>query len=262
MARVSKSVIPAQASQALSTIDAQLASEVALLRNQINAPSGNKIRIEVAGSFTTPDGLDLGSSFQAVVVDFYNRNMFYKQSFQKDNVTPPDCYAMGKVRLDMAPEADSPEVQHPKCQGCWANEFKSGQNGKSKACQNRYWVALLVVDPDNPEAHNDPGAPLYILDLSPTNQKSFEGVMSYVAQALGAPIKAVITFSAKNVGTYAAVTASDPVPNPSYGVHFGRREEAVVALTRKPDFSAYEAAPPARGRGAAAPRRAAPTGRR
>lgn len=262
MARASKSLTPKTTGTSLANIDAELANDVALLKNQINQPSGNKIKIEREGSFTNPEGLDLGDQIQVVVVDFYNRNFFYSGPYNPNNIVPPDCYSMGKDKNKMAPEADSPDAQNTDCASCPLNAFKSGANGTSKACQNRYWLAVLLVDPDNPDAHNAPDAPIYTLDLSPSNLKSFEGAVQHVARALnGPPVKAILTVTATNVGTYAKVTFSDPMPNPDYALHYGRRAETVDVLTRRPDFTAAAAAPQTRGR-AAPPARRATTPRR
>src|SRR5690606_5403449 len=112
-----------------------------------------------------------------------------------------------------------------------------------------------------PGAAAEPDAPLYTLELPPTAIKSFDGIVSNIMRSLsGPPVKAMLTVRAKNVGTYALITFHDPLPNPDYAVHYARRVEVQDMLFRKPDFAAYEAKAPVRGRGAArAPaRRAAP----
>lgn len=250
----------ASAGKSMANIDAELANEVELMKGQLGQPGGNKINVSVPGDFTLPDGVNLGNEIKVVVVDFISSNKMYFTPFDKDNPTPPDCYAIGKDIAKLAPEPDSPDIQHPTCAGCWANEFKSAANKKGKACGNRRILAVLIVDPEKPEAHNAPDAPLYILDLSPTNIKSFDGMASMIGRSLnGPPVKAILTVVGKNVGTYAAITFHDPEPNPDYGLHVARRPETVDMLNRKPDFT-QKAAPakagkPA-GRGQAPARRA------
>lgn len=256
MARTSKSVVAASTGGALATIDQELALDVANLRQQISAPSGNKIKLEATGDFVLPDGMNLGNEIQVVVVDFISRNFFYSGPYNPQNISPPDCYSMGKDKAALAPESDSPAAQSDKCSTCPLNAFGSGNNGKSKACQNRYWLSVLLVDPENPDAHNSPDAPLYLLDLSPSNLRSFEGAIAHTSRLMGHWVKAIYTLQGKNAGTYATITWVDPVPNPDYAAHVARRSEAEDALYRRPDFAAAAAAP-ARGRGAPAPRRAA-----
>lgn len=245
----------------LANIDAELQNEIANIKETIGQSSGNRLKLEVTGDWTLPDGANLGNEIQVVVIDYASRNNFYLTNFDRDNPTPPDCYAMGKKIADMAPEDDSPEKQSDKCGTCPMNQFGSGQNGKSKACQNRRYAAVLLVDPENDGAHNEPDAPIYLIDLSPSNIKSFDGAVGMVARSLnGPPIKAILTVVGKNAGTYATATWIDPVPNPDYAQHVARRAEVQDLLYRKPDFAAHEAKQqqqkPARGRGASAPRRA------
>lgn len=244
MARSAKSTAVTKKSTgtAVALIDDQLTAEANALAKQIGAPSGNKLKVDVTGKFVTPDGLDLGSEIQVVVVDFISRNFFYSTAYSPGEITPPDCYSMGKDVQAMKPEDDSPMKQHDACATCPMNAFGSGQ-GNAKACQNRYWVSVLLVDPDNPEAHNDPAAPIYLLDLSPSNRKSFEGAIRSTTKMLGHWAKAMYTVIAENAGTFARVSWVDPVPNPDYAAHVARRPEVEDVLLRRPDFSAAAAAP-------------------
>ena len=264
MARTSKALAKANSGStgtSLATIDAELNTEVANLKNQIGAPSGNKIKIEATGDIVLPDGQSLGDEIKVAVVNFAARNLFYSQAYNPTNITPPDCYAMGSERHDfLQPEDDSPDKQSEKCSTCPLNAFGSGNGGTGKACQNRYYVAVVVIDPDDPDAAGELDAPIYMMDLSPSNLKSFEGAIRAATGALGHWAKAQYTVNAKNVGTYAKVTWLDPEPNPYYAAHYARRSEAEAMLFRKPDFTPRENAPK---RGARAPaRRAAAPSRR
>lgn len=272
-----KKTVPAKTALAKATtgtsianIDAQLDSEVANIKNQVGQASGNKISVEVNGDFVLPDGANLGNEIQVVVLDFVGRNNFYDQIYNAQNPAPPACYAIGPLAsandpnglMGMAPEPDSPAVQHDTCNGCWANAFNSAANGKAKACQNRRLAAVLVVDPENPEGYLASDATIYTLDLSPSNIKSFDGAISYATKSVGHYIKVIFTVTAKNAGTYALVTFGDPIPNSGYAANAGRRGECADMLQRKPDFTRAAPAAPARGRGAAAaPRRPAATRR-
>lgn len=260
----SKSIAPVKKATgtSMANIDQELSSEVANLKSQIGQPSGNRIKVEPTGDFVLPDGQNLGDEINVVVVDFVSTNKFYSGPYNPSNPSPPDCYAIGRVLGDMAPEADSPSVQADDCATCPLNQFGSGLNGKSKACKNTRTLAVVVVDPEDPSAAAAADAPLYTLDLPPTAIRSFDGAVSAVARSLNAPpVKAVLTVSARNVGTYALITFTDPVPNPDYAAHYGRREECQDMLFRKPDFTPRETKPQGRGRGAAPARRATPSRR-
>lgn len=233
----------------IANVEAEMSQAAQDLRSQIGQSSSNRLKVTPQGDFTLPDGMSLGNEIQIVVVDFISRNSFYSGVYNPNNPSPPDCYAMGRIIMDMAPEPDSPSIQSDKCAICPMNQFGSGANGTSKACKNTRELAVLVIDPENPEAHNDPAAPIYTMSLPPTAIKSFDGAVGYVSRTLGGlPIKAIITVTAKPVGTYALISFVEPVPNPDYALHWGRREEVQEALFRKPDFAAA-AARPAQGGG-------------
>lgn len=241
----SKAVAERPQVKSIATVDAELSKEVALLKDQINAGGGKTIKVKPQGFFESPEGVNLGEEIQLVVIDFINRNAWYSKPYDPDNVTPPDCYALGKNIKEMAPESDSPERQNDTCGPCPLNQFGSASNKKGKACRNFYDLAVLVVDPDRPDAHNSPDAPMYVLQVSPKNRPAWESVVPSVARTLdGPPIKAVITVSAKTApqGTFALLNFhGDFTVNSNYASHATRRGEASELLFRHPDFAAYEA---------------------
>lgn len=229
--------------KSIAHVDAELQKEVAALKDQIKQPGGRNIKLQPSGDFIGPDGVNHGNEIQVVVLDFISRNSFYPHPFDQDNPTPPACYALGKVIKEMKPEADSPEKQSDLCITCKLNEFKSAPNKKGKACRNFYDLAVLIVDPENPKAHNAPDAPIYVLPVSPKSLRAWDGIVPAVARALdGVPIKAIITVSGTPAGTYATLQFhADFVANPDYAQHFQRRAEASELLFRHPDFAAYAA---------------------
>jgi hypothetical protein len=252
------------AGTSLANIDSELNNEVASLKERLGQSEGRKITVEPKGNFVLPDGAELGDEIKVIVIDFASRNNYYSTPFDKDNPTPPDCYAMGRDIAKLVPEADSPDIQNPEgCRTCWANQFQSAANKKGKACSNRRLLAVLIVDPNDPDAHNDPEAPIYVLDVAPTSNRSFDGAAAAIARSLaGPPIKAIITVTATSMGTYASLSFLSPEPNPDYAAHYARRGECEELLFRRPDFEAAAAktAKPA-GRGTAARRPAGRSGR-
>ena len=267
-AKTGKALAQRVTGTALANIDAELANEVTDLKNQIGQASGNKIKLEPTGDYLLPSGENLGNEIQIVVIDFVSKNQWYPGAYNPNAIVPPDCYAIGKAIGAMAPEDDSPNKQgghSGDCATCPLNQFGSGAVGQSKACKNSRLAVVVVVDPDNPDACAEADAPLYTIEFAPTSIKAFDGHVSSVARSLnGPPIKAIVTLSARNVGTYAMQSFHDPEPNPYLGEHFNRRPETVDMLYRKPDFTRQPAAPArgARNAGRATPRRAAAPARR
>lgn len=261
-------VVAPPSNKSLALIDEELSQEIANIKESIGAPGGGKvIKVEPSGNFVLPDGANLGDEIQIIVVDFVTRKTFYSQPFDRNNPSPPDCYAIGKVIKTMAPDDESlPAKQHDNCVDCPLNQWGSGNGGSGKACREFRDLAVLVVDAENPDAHNDPGAPLYLLSVPPTSLKAFDGIVPLIARALaGPPIKAVVTVKGTAVGTYATLSFTNPVPNPDYAMHASRRAETSDLLNRRPDYAGYAARPVAPRRGAAPARpaaRAAASGRR
>lgn len=253
--RVTKDLAPVTSSKSMTAIDDELSKEIANIKGQIGQTAGSKIKIESSGDFLLPDGFNLGNEIQVVVLDFVSRNFYYLTPWDAVNPAPPDCYALSTLASknvenaiqNMAPEPDSPAVQSDVCHTCPQNAWGSASNNKAKACQNRRWLSVLLVDSDNPEAHNAPDAPVYTLDISPSNIKSFTGAVAAIARALnGPPIKAILTVRGNNVGTYAALSFVEPVPNPDYASHMARRAECADILMRKPDFTIQSQRTPSR----------------
>lgn len=245
----------------IATIDQEMSAAAVAIAGQIGQASGNRIKLEPSGDFVLPEGINLGDEIQVIIVDFVSRNSFYSTVYNPQNPTPPDCYAVDRIIANMAPEADSPDPQNKDCASCPLNQFGSGANGKSKACKNERRLAVLVVDPDNPDAHNQPDAPIYELAVTPTSIGSFDTAVRTAVRLLdGFPVKAIFTVTGSPKGTYAVMSWRDPVPNPDYAAHWGRRGEVEGMLFRKPDFSQLAAAAaPARRK---APARRAAGGRR
>lgn len=266
MARTSKTAVVARTASgntSIALLDQELNSEAAALKQRIGQPAGNKIKTEPAGNFILPDGMNLGNEIQVVVVDFVSKNTFYSTKFNPNAPTPPECYAIGKEIDAMAPEEDSPHIQHDACRSCALNQFGSGEGGRSKACKNSRLLAVLLVDPDNPRSIDAPDAPLYTLEVPPTSLRAFDGAVAHIARNLaGPPVKAILTLTARPAGTYALINFIDPLPNPGYAVHYARRAECRDMLYRKPDFAAFEARKPARRPPAPPARRAAAGARR
>lgn len=255
-----KSPAPSKAIS-VAVIDEQLANEAALLKQQINVGGGSRLKFEVTGEILSPEGMSLGDSITVAVVDFRSRNFFYTSKYNPNNITPADCYAVGTIKAQMKPADDAPMPQSDNCVSCPLNAFGSSDTGAGKACQNRYWVAVMLVEEGNEDALNDPDTPVYIIDLSPSNNKSFEGAMAKVTQSMGHWARALYTVSSENVGTYAKVSWGLPTPNPAVAATLARRAEVADALERGPDYAAAAA------KAAAAPKprataRSAPARRR
>ena len=244
------------ASSAIVSIQEQLKAQVAAQANKIAPPSGINIRVTQDKKFQLPDGSKVDGPLDLVIVDFVSRNSFYEGAYDPNNISPPACFAIHPEPKQMVPSDNSPVKQADDCASCPMNQF--GSAGKGKACKNSRVLAVLPPDADA-------DTPLWLLQVSPTALKGFDGFVGSVARTFQMPPIAVIAsvdFSPNE--TYASLTFGDPRPNENVAVHFARQAEAKELLMVEPDVSGFgqEAAKPARAPARPAARKPAVAGRR
>lgn len=139
---------------ALVQYEEQLKRELAGLRDNVEAPSSN--RISTKGKiFKLPDGRTHPGPLLAVVLDFIGINQYWKGVYNPNVRAPADCYAINKVLKDLAPPVRDPQnpkaafVANPqavRCEICPQNKWGTGVNGKGKACKNQR--RMIIVAPD------------------------------------------------------------------------------------------------------------------
>ena len=237
------------ASSAIVSIQEQLKAQVAAQANKIAPPSGINIRITQDKKFQLPDGSKVDGPLDLVIVDFVS-------AYDPNNISPPACFAIHPEPKQMVPSDNSPVKQAEDCASCPMNQF--GSAGKGKACKNSRVLAVLPPDADE-------DTPLWLLTVSPTALKGFDGFVGSVARTFQMPPIAVIASVDFNPGeTYASLTFSDPRPNENVAVHFARQAEAKELLTVEPDVSGFgqEPAKPARTPARPAARKPAVAARR
>lgn len=218
-------------SSALVDIKAQMAAELASLADRTAPATGDKINVK-GKVFTLPDG-SKSDTIDVVIVDFMAVNAYYEGSYDPKNIVPPTCFAIGQVPTTLAPSNNAPVKQSDTCSGCPMNQF--GSSGDGKACKNQRRLALLPPDADE-------DTPLWILDVSPTGLKSFDGYVRTAASKFGlAPIGLITTISFDPAVDYPSLRFSDPRPNENLTTHWPRKAEALERLAQEPDVSGYDA---------------------
>ena len=223
-------------SASIVSIKEALALQVAGLAGRTAPPGGDAIQITQDKFFKLPDGTK-AQELQLVIVDFLAVNRFYEGAFDKDNISPPACFAFGESPTELVPSAKSPVKQSNACASCPMNQW--GSDGKGKACKNGRILAVLPPDADD-------DTPIMVLNVSPTALKGFDGFVNSIARQFQLPpvgVVCTVTFDANE--TYAKLVFSDPQPNTMLAEHFARQGEARKRLLVEPDVSAYEAPKPA-----------------
>lgn len=245
--KTSTAVAVKKTSNAVVDVKAMLQAMVAANAKKTAPAGGNAIRVTQDKHLLLPDGSKT-DELQVVIVEFTSRNEFYDGAFDKNNIRPPACFAIGDVPSELVPSANSPEKQADSCAECPMNLFGSAGNGK--ACKNTRLLAVLPAD-----AEED--TPIWTIKVSPTAIKGFDGYVRNVQRVFGVPPVGVVTTIAFDENAeYAQLKFSDPVPNENAAVHLARVDEAKEILMTEPDVSTFNA-PAAPARKAAPARRPA-----
>lgn len=238
-AKTSKStaVAPRKASAGnIVSIQEALKAQAAAMAGRIAPPTGNTIKVTQDKKFLLPDGNKVDGPLELVIVDFTNKNTYYEGAYDPNNISAPNCFAIHPIVKDMAPSNNAPDRQCDDCASCPMNQF--GSAGKGKACKNTRVLAVLP-----PEA--DETTPLWLLNVSPTAIKGFDGFVGAVQRTFEMPpIAVVVEVDFNPAETFASLTFSNPQPNQNLATHFARQEEARQLLTVEPDVSSFGQAAP------------------
>ena len=223
-------------STALVQLKADLAKQAEEIGKKIQAPSGDKIRLTKDKKFVLPDGTksEAGAVLSVVVLDFVAGTNFYDRPYSEDDPIPPACFALGEGNhKTLIPSENAPDKQSDDCLSCPNNQF--GSAGKGKACKNFYLLA--VTQPDD-----DPESPVWLLKVSSTGLRSWDGHVGAVRAAFKTPPVGVVTDVWLDADSdFQSLRFGNPVENPNVALHNGRRAAALKRLLIEPDVSAYEA---------------------
>ena len=207
--------------------------------SRVEPGGGKSIRIGQDKSFTLPDGTKTREALQLVVVDFVSRNEYYEGAYNKDEIVPPNCFAIHPEPKQLAPSANSPDKQCDDCASCPMNQFGSAPTGAGKACKNTRVLAVMPPDADD-------DTEIWTLKVSPTAIKAFDGFVVGVNRAFQLPpVGVVVTVGFSDAKDFPSLEFTDPQLNENVAVHFGRQDEAREMLMREPDVSSFGAEKPA-----------------
>jgi hypothetical protein len=163
--------------------------------SQLIKPLANGVGFKIPGLGDTDGPIDV------VILDFVAKNVYYDPSkpFDRDNITPPICGAIGfDVNDNLIPQADAPDLQAETCKECPLNQF--GSRGKGKACQNRRVAAVLPPDADD-------NTDILMIDISATGLSGFDTMISQMATVGGKePHNFVVKLVNKQAGNSTART--------------------------------------------------------
>lgn len=245
MARTS---VAKRANTTPSAINDVIAAQIANIQERVTQPTGSRITVTQSKTFKLPDGRESPGPLELVVVDFAYGNFFYEGAYDRNNITPPVCFALNFSDKQMVPSENSPKKQAGSCAACPQNQW--GSDGKGKACGNA--VLLAVLHPDDLE-----GA-LMVIKVSATGLKPWNGYVNSLATALKRPpwtVSTTVSFDPHS--EYSSLRFSSPelLSEADMTTVYARAEEAKRILMVEPDLSGNAVDKPAKP--ASAKRRAA-----
>ena len=199
---------------------------------------GNRIRLTQDKQFALPDGSKTRDPISCVVIDFLSRNEFYENAFDKNNPEPPGCFAIGDIPLRLVPSDNSPNKQADTCAECPMNVF--GSRGDGKACKNGRMLAVMPLRGENETDEELANQPIWLVQVSPTALKAWDGYVKDVQRQYGVPPIGVITeLGFSEAVDYAQLTFSCLGANEDTHIALDRLDEAKELLNEEPDVSTY-----------------------
>lgn len=197
---------------AIANYDEELAALAGKSAVLTNSSSGGRFFSTRAGVLAYDDSPLPGNQMCAIILGHCLENVFYLDSFDADNRTPPTCFAFCKDVDDKDEMGPPPEVdvepfirQSDQCSDCPQNEWGSAEKGRGKACGNRRRLALIpggtYVKQKNGghelDLFDDPShfksADEAYLKVPVMSGKGFDNYLKSVAEALRKPLFAVFT---------------------------------------------------------------------
>lgn len=171
----------------MEDLQARMAEKAGAVSSREEAPGGNTISTR-NGKFSL-GGDELGDTMDVIVLGFAHLNTYYDTPYDKENPTPPECFAIGMEGKGLTPHENGPEPQDEGegCDACWANQFGSAERGRGKACKNQ---RRLVVMENVDELET---AELAVMTLPVSSLKNWRGYIRELEKMHHRPPEGVIT---------------------------------------------------------------------
>ena len=215
-------------STALTTIQEQIAAELANVSDTVAAPSGHRITLK-GKVFTLPDGAQTKGALEVTILDWRNVNLYYPGAYNSQKPEEPSCFAISKIIDGMKPSDNANDAQSDACKGCPWNEWGSASGGgKGKACKNTVRIAVVPVDATSE-------TPIWTIDVSPTGLTGFNNLVNDLKnQRALLPVQVVTSIDFDSTCDFPKLTFAGGEEHGNLEVMFPLREAAAALLEREP----------------------------
>lgn len=216
-------------------------ADINAFKSRLAVSESNKIQVTQDKYFKLPskDGDSTKiKTISGIIIDFSSRKAYYEHGFDRDNPTPPGCFAVGFAAHDnLMPSDNSPEKQSDTCRNCAQNKFEQLPNGKWKAknCKDSYRLALLAPDDDGE-------GKIMTLDISATATREFDKYVRSLASNHSAPYNVITEFSFDPKSEYPSVRCINigDVPKTAIGFVLAQRDNATQLIAKEPSTEGFE----------------------
>lgn len=202
-AKKSAKAAPKTAGTGLQKWDEQLAKYAAeAVATEANAGSGLKSFSLMSGVLSFDDAAMPNNEMAVIILDHILENVYYEEAYDKDNVSPPSAYALGRDEKTMTWHPDSiPAYAGELCIDSDINQWGSAEKGRGKACRNMRRLLMIpagsfnkqgeltLIDDEDHFANVHPA----FMKLPPTSTTNWSMYVKQLAGALRLPPFAVVT---------------------------------------------------------------------
>jgi len=177
------------------------------------------------------------NKLEIIVLGFINEHTYYEGKYDPNNISSPNCFALGADKDSMVPHdviVSAGQQKAETCIGCPKLEWGSSESGgRGKACQERYRLIAIPADSiESPEAVLS--AEVAIIKLPVTSGKVWNTYISTLSGMFKRPEWAMITeLSAKPDQK----TQFKAIFNAKSGIDFDTSPELFGAIRQKIELS-------------------------
>lgn len=133
-----------------------------------------------------------GNKLQGVILNSVFVKTLYETDFDPDDFTPPSCWAIAEEEEALAPTEQCWKQVHQTCAGCPANEFRTADRGKGKACGDKRRLIVMAAN-DLASVETIRQAELATLEISPTGLKGWSIFKKGIKDNFNRPPHGMIT---------------------------------------------------------------------
>ena len=176
---------PKEESTELVSIQERIKQRLANVNKTTAVPGSKKISLKHS-KFRIPDGATSEGPLNCVIVDYTNSNVWYEKEWKDGEVSPPDCFSIGKIIDELKPSASVEKPVNKDCISCPKNEY--GSRGRGKECDNTVLLAILA------EGFTDESE-VYTIQIKPKGLKDWGAYVRTLKQSGMDPVQVVTSIS-------------------------------------------------------------------